>query len=116
MSMKVFEPDPSAEEWEVVEEATRPPDGATLRRWFRRTYDVSNQLQHTQDRYEIIRDEEMLETEFHEAAPYLTWHLVSEALALVENAGFVDLSAKSDLTPEPATDVDTSYVVLGIKP
>jgi hypothetical protein len=30
ISMKVFEPDPSAEEWEMIEEAVRPADGAVV--------------------------------------------------------------------------------------
>ena len=116
MSMRVFEPDPTAEEWEMIEEAVRPSDGATVRRWFRCPYDVPNRLQHTQDRYEVTREGEILETEFHEASPYLTWYLASEALALVENAGFVDVHTESDFTSEPATDADTSYVILGRKP
>lgn len=115
MSMRVFEPDPSAQEWEVVEEATRPSDCAVVRRWFRCTYDVPHRRQHTQDRYEIILEGEVLETESYELSPYLTWYLASEAVGLVERAGFVEVCAQRDFTREPATDADTRYVVIGRK-
>ena len=42
---------------EIDAEAIRPADGALIRRWFRCRYDVEHRLQHTEDRYEIIRDD-----------------------------------------------------------
>ena len=41
--------------WEIRAEATRPDDGAMVRRWSRLTFDVVEQLDHTEDRYEVIR-------------------------------------------------------------
>ena len=116
MSMKVFEPEPSAEEWEVVEEAIRPSDGVTIKRWFRCRYDVPNRLQHTEDRYEFIKDGEVIRTETFSASPFLTWYSTGQALELLEEAGFVDVRAHSDFTFEPATEKDTSFIVLGRRP
>ena len=61
MSMRVFEPDPTAEQWELVEHAVRPGDGAEVQHWFRCTYDVPRQLQHTEDRYDVVLDGTVLE-------------------------------------------------------
>ena len=63
ISMRVFDPDPAAEAWEIIEEAVRPADGAMVRRWFSCTYDVPNRLQHTEDRYEIHLDGEIVHIE-----------------------------------------------------
>ena len=116
ISMKVFEPDPSAEEWEMIEEAVRPADGAVVRRWFRCRYDVPRRLQHTEDRYEILCDGEIMESEMLSASPYLTWYTVSEAVGLLQAAGSSDVHTHSDFTFEPASDEDTSFIVLGRRP
>ena len=116
MSMKVFEPDPSAEEWEMIEEAVRPADGAIVRRWFRCRYDIPRRLQHTEDRYEILYNGEIVEPEMFNASPYLTWYTVSQAVGLLQAAGFTDVHTHSDFTFEPASDEDTSFIVLGRRP
>lgn len=116
MSMRVFEPDPAAEEWEVVEEAIRPADGSTIRRWFRCTYDVENRLQHTEDRYEIILDGEIVQVDSFSSSPFLTWYTVPEAIGLLTAAGFSDVGAHGDFTFTPAAADETSFIVYGVKP
>ena len=116
ISMRVYAPDAEAEVWTIVGEAVRSQDGALVRRWFRCKYDVPNRLQDTEDRFEIIKDGEVIETELITAAPYLTWYTVPEALRLLEAAGFVNVHAHSDFKFEPAADDDASYIVLGQKP
>ncbi|HFQ94841.1 MAG TPA: class I SAM-dependent methyltransferase [Anaerolineae bacterium] len=115
MSLRVFEPEDDIE-WEIDQEAIRPSDGAIVRRWFRCDFDTPNRLQNTEDRYEIIKDGQIVESHLFAARPYLTWYLVSEALALLAEAGFVDVHANADFTLEPATDDDTSFIVLGKRP
>jgi signal transduction histidine kinase/SAM-dependent methyltransferase len=116
ISMRVYTPDAEAEVWTIVGEAVRPQDGALVRRWFRCKYDMPNRLQDTEDRFEIIKDGEVIETELITAAPYLTWYAVPEALRLLEAAGFVNVHAHSDFKFEPAADDETSYIVLGQRP
>ena len=116
MSMRVFEPEPSAHEWEVVEEAIRPTDGSTIRRWFRCTYDVENRLQHTEDRYEVILDGEIVHVETFASSPFLTWYTVPEAIELLSAAGFADVGAHADFTFAPAAADETSFIVYGEKP
>src|SRR5947209_1517653 len=47
-------------DWEVVAEQIRPEDGLLIRRCARATYDVAHQLEHTKDRYEVIREGEII--------------------------------------------------------
>jgi ubiquinone/menaquinone biosynthesis C-methylase UbiE len=116
MSMRVFEPDSEAENWEIVEEATRPTDGATVRRWFRCTYDIPNRLQFTEDRYEILMGEKLVQAEQFSGSPYLTWYTVPEAIDLLKTAGFLSVEAHADFTFNPAKDTETSFVILGRRP
>ncbi len=113
MSARVFIPEPDDGEWALVAEAVRPSDGATVKHWFRCTFDVPNRLQHTEDRYEVVRDGEIIETESYVSSPCLTWYTVSEALDLLREAGFGDVEAHADFRFEPASDADTRYIVLG---
>lgn len=116
MSARVLVPAPDDDEWALDAEAVRPSDGATVRRWFRCSYDLPQRWQHTEERYEIIRDGEIIQSATYVSSPCLTWYTVSEALALLRAAGFVDVRAHADFKFEPASDDDTSYVVLGKRP
>lgn len=116
MSMRVFEPDAEEEEFELIAEAERPEDGAAVKQYFRCWYEPEKRLQHTEYRYDVEVDGRVVASETHTNSPDLTWYLVSEAVALLEGAGFVEVEAQSDFTTEPATDADTSYTVLGVRP
>jgi SAM-dependent methyltransferase len=116
MSLRVMDPDPVEVDWEIDSEAVRPSDGALVRRWFRCTYDVGNRLQHTEDRYEIIQDGEIVHSESYVSSPFLTWYKCSEAQEYLRQAGFSDVHAHSNFLLTPATDEDTNYVVLGKRP
>lgn len=115
MSLRVFEPEDEVP-WMIDQEAIRPNDGATIRRWFRCTYDVPRRQQNSEDRYEIIQNGEIVESYYFVAAPYLTWYTVNEAKALLEAAGYVDVQAHADFTFDPAAEDEMSYIVLGKRP
>ena len=116
MSLRIYEPDPAAAEWDMDGEAIRPSDGASVRRWFRCTYDVPHRLQSTEYRYEIVKDGMIIQSETYATSPDLTWYPLNEALDLLKAAGFVEVRTHSDFTFDPATDADTSYSVLGKRP
>jgi len=115
MSLRVLDPDPDEEEFAIEAEAIRPSDGALVRRWWRCWYDIPERLQHTEDRYEIIVDGEIIASETYVRSPALTWFPPAEALAMLEEAGFVNVYGVHDFTDEPVRDDDTSYVVFGMK-
>ncbi len=56
-------------EWVQVAEQKRAHDELVVRRWLKSTYDPSAQWEHTEDRYELVRDGEIIETEFHSRSP-----------------------------------------------
>ena len=115
MSLRVFEPEDEIP-WEIDQEAIRPSDGATIRRWFRCHYDVPNRLQNTEDRYEIIQNGDIVESYSFAATPYLTWYTVEEALALLQATGFEAVQAHANFTFAPAAEDETSFIVLGKRP
>jgi len=116
MSMRVMDPNPLEVDWEIDSEATRPSDGALVRRWFRCQYEPANRLQHVEDRYEIIQDGAIIHSENYISSSYLTWYTVNEAVDLVRAAGFSEVQAHADFEFVPASPEETSYIVLGKRP
>jgi hypothetical protein len=115
MSLRIYEPDLAAPEWDLDGEAVGT-DGATVRRWFRCTYDVPHRLQSTEYRYEVVKDGAIIQSETYATSPDLTWYSLDDALDLLKTAGFVDVRAHANFTFESATDADTSFSVLGTRP
>jgi ubiquinone/menaquinone biosynthesis C-methylase UbiE len=103
-------------EWRLVEEAIRPEDGATVRRWLKATYDIPKQVQHTQDRYEVLRGLELIHVEYQTRADATRWYTQQQAADLFSIAGFDDVHAVRGFTDHPATPADTTFSVLGRRP
>jgi SAM-dependent methyltransferase len=117
MSLMVLGPPGASEEWALVRERTRPSDGATVRRWGRSWFDRAAQLEHTEDRYEVWRGEEMIASELHRRSPATRWYTQSQAVELLERAGFVDVRLQGGFTDRPATpDDDPLFTIFGRRP
>ncbi len=103
-------------EGEFTSEATRPEDGATVRRtgWYR--YNPETQTEDTRDTWEIIKDGQVLESEVHEQAPATRTFSREQAIALFEEAGFKDIQLFSGFTFEPVKPEDNLFTIIGIKP
>ena len=69
-----------------------------------------------EDRYEIVRDGLVVETQLRTRSPATRWYSQEQALALYRAAGFVDVRALHRFTHEPATPDDTLFTVLGTRP
>jgi ubiquinone/menaquinone biosynthesis C-methylase UbiE len=104
------------EDWEVIQEAVRPEDGATVRRWARIEYDLVEKLEHTEDRYEVLLDGEIIDTEYHHWSPATRWYSLAEALNLFAQAGYVDIQATSRFSQEPAGPDDRLFCVVAHAP
>lgn len=100
-------------EWFKVAEQQRPEDGMTIRRWIRSRYDHAQQLDHEENRYEVLRDDIIVHTEMHSRSPGARWYSQSQAIACYERAGFTDVTAMSGFTFESASPEDTTFCVLG---
>jgi ubiquinone/menaquinone biosynthesis C-methylase UbiE len=103
------------EEWYMLREAVRP-DGLTVRRWVRARYDPLKHLEHTEDRYDLLRDGEVIYSENHSRSPATRGYSQDEAVALYREVGFVDIRIYKEFTWEPASSEDSTFSITGQKP
>jgi len=103
-------------ESEFTREVTRPDDGATIRRWQYSRFDPASDFEHTLDRYEIMRDGEVIASEEHQQSPATRSYTQEQAIALYEEAGFRDIQVFHEFAFEPVKPEDTTFCVLGFKP
>jgi len=100
-------------DWIRVAEAQRPEDGATVRRWTRARFDPETQLDHEEDRYELIVDGNVVHTEHDARSPATREYRLDQALRLYEDAGLRDVRATSGFTFAPASPDDDVFCVFG---
>ena len=100
-------------DWHKLGERQRPEDGATIRRWIRTRYDHGEQLEHEENRYEVLRDDRIVQTEFHGRSPAVRWYSQAQMLACYAQAGFTQVTATSNFTFEAASPRDTTFCVVG---
>ncbi len=104
------------EDWQLNGERARPSDGALVRRWSRSTYDLAQQLEHSEDRYEVSLDGVVVASEHHSRSPATRWYSQAQATALYTRAGFTNVRVLSEFTHQPVAPEDTIFSVLGTKP
>lgn len=108
--------DTVVEDWRCVGEKVRPQDGATVRLWSRRVLDLKQRLEHTRDRFEVLKEGQIVRSEEHARSPATRWYAQHEAAELYVTAGFADIRLLSGFTFCPATGEETLFCVLGTKP
>lgn len=101
--------------WHVVAEARRPQDGLLVRRWLNSTYDPETQLEHTQDRYELVKDGEVVASEAHRRSPATRGYSLRQILEMMKAAGFREVRAVSGISTEPASADDSLFRVSGTR-
>jgi SAM-dependent methyltransferase len=102
-------------DWTKLGEAQRPEDGATIRRWIRARYDHDQQLEHEENRYEVLRDGVVTETQRFGRSPCVRWYTQPQALALYQRAGFKVGATTSGFTLDPALATDAMFCVIGAR-
>jgi hypothetical protein len=103
-------------ESEFAREAIRPADGATVRRWQYSRFDPETNLEHTIDRYEVVKDGEVITSEEHHQSPATRSYTQQQAITLYQDAGFNDIQVFHEFTFEPVKTEDDTFCVLGFKP
>ena len=103
-------------ESEFTREAVRPEDGATVRRWQYSRFDPETNLEDAIDRYEIVRDGNVIASEEHKQSPATRSYTQEQAVALYQKAGFRDIQVFHEFTFEPVKPEDDTFCVLGVKP
>jgi ubiquinone/menaquinone biosynthesis C-methylase UbiE len=101
---------------EFTSEVVRPEDGATIRRRSHTRFDLKTNFEHTIDRYEIIRDGNVVASEEHEQSPATRSYTQQQAVALYQQAGFKNIQVFHEFTFEPVRPEDTTFSVLGFRP
>lgn len=115
--MRLWQPgDPLENDWHLTGEAIRPEDGLLARRWSRSSFDPATELEHTEDRYELLRDGDIVASEHHRRSPATRSYTQQQAIDLYRAAGFTDLELRRQFSPQPADPDDTLFSVIGQKP
>jgi SAM-dependent methyltransferase len=109
------EGDPLQSEWRIAAEKVRPEDGAMVRRWSRSRYDPDQQLEHTEDRYEVVRDGEVIATELHQRSPATRAYTHAQVRDLYDRAGFGDVQIFREWSAIPASADGPLVVAVGTK-
>lgn len=103
-------------DWLPSGEAVRPADGAIVRRLQRFRFDLEEQLEHSEDRYEVLVDGAVVQEELHVNSPATRWYTQEQSLDVYREAGFDDLRAVSGFTEAPAVADDRIWCVFGRRP
>jgi SAM-dependent methyltransferase len=103
-------------ESEFTREVIRPEDGSTIRRWSHARFDPDTEFEHAIDRYEIVRDGNIVASEEHHQSPATRSYTQEQAIVLYQEAGFQDIQVFHEFTFEPVKHEDTIFSVLGFKP
>ena len=110
------EGDPLETEWAMRPEKIRPEDGAAVRRWSRARYEPAEQLEHTEDRYEVLRDGAVIAVEEHRRSPATRWYSQAQVRQLYAEAGFVGVQLFREWSDEPAAPDDTLFTAVATRP
>ncbi len=97
----------------LVHEVFRPEDGALVRRRSRVHYDPVEQLEHTEDIYEVVRNGAVVASEHYHRSPAVRWYTQAQAEELYHEAGFMDVVFYHEFTFEPLAPGDSLFTVVG---
>ena len=87
-----------------------------MRHWSRAWYDPAARLEHTEDRYEVSRDGQVLASETIRRSPATRWYTHDEVRALYQAAGFVDVQLTREWSGAPAAPEDRIVTAVGTRP
>lgn len=108
------EGEPLESVWEKSVE--RPEDGALIRRVARSRYDPAEECEHTEDLYQVLVDGQLAAEELHRRSPATRSYTQTQARALFEQAGFVEVQLFSGFTFDPVKPEDGVFAVTGRRP
>jgi hypothetical protein len=108
--------EPLESNWHLSGEKTRQEDGAILRRWSKSLYEPETQLEHTEDRYEVLKDGVIIASEYHVRSPATREYTQQQAIDLYRKAGFVDITVYKGFTRLPASAEDEIFSIIGKRP
>ena len=105
--------DPLEREWEQT--AVRAEDRTTFRRVGRYWYDPASGCTDTEDRYQVLLNDQIVAEEVQRRSPALRSYTQAQARAVFENAGFNPIELYRAFTLEPVNADDMGFTVVGHK-
>lgn len=119
--MLAYEGDPQESgirnsEWELAGEEKRPANGTIVRRWTRSTIDFDQKLEHTDDRYEILKDGQVIEVEEYSRSPATRWYTQEESAELFYSAGFDQVQLFHEFSQKPVRPDSRVWAVTARRP
>ena len=108
--------EPLESPWRLMGEKFRLEDGATIQRWSFSRYDPETQLEHTEDRYDVVKDGITISKEYHARSPATREYSQPQAQDLYIEAGFVDIFIYKGFTRLAASAEDEIFVITGKRP
>jgi SAM-dependent methyltransferase len=103
-------------DWHLSGEKIRPTDGATIRRWTKSRFDPDNQLEHTETRYEVLKDNVVIESEYHRQSPATREYTQKQACELFIQTGFINLKVYRGFTRILASEDEEIFTICAQKP
>jgi ubiquinone/menaquinone biosynthesis C-methylase UbiE len=100
-------------DWYFVAEKERVEDGTSVKRQERSMYDPETQLRHTENRYELIKNGQVVYTEDHRRSPELRNYSLAQIRQMLAEAGFTEVEAVSGYSSDPATEDDGYFCIIG---
>jgi ubiquinone/menaquinone biosynthesis C-methylase UbiE len=102
--------------FELLFEKVRPEDGALVRSWVREWREPAKQWWHTEQRFEVEVNGEVVAREEQRRSPEGRWYTQPEAIQLYRGAGFTDIHALKGFANEPADADARQFCLVGVKP
>jgi ubiquinone/menaquinone biosynthesis C-methylase UbiE len=102
-------------EWELAGEEVKPANGTSVRRWTRSTIDFDQKLEHTEDRYEIVKEGQVIEVEEYSRSPATRWYTQEESAELFRSSGFEDIQMFHEFSQRPVEPGSRVWVVKGTR-
>ncbi|MEO6197126.1 MAG: class I SAM-dependent methyltransferase [Dehalococcoidia bacterium] len=103
-------------DWFKAGQAQRPDDGATVRRQQRVKFDLKQQLEHSEDQYQVLVDGRILQEETQLMSPATRWYTQEQSLAAYSYVGLADVHAMNGFTFEAAAGDERIWTVFGTRP
>ena len=100
--------------WEPLFTKTRLEDGAIIRSWVREWREPARQWWHTEQRFEVEVDGEIVEREEQRRSPEGRWYSQQEARKLYDDVGFIDIQLFKEFELTPAAAEDRHFTALGV--
>ena len=75
-------------------------------------YDLETQLRHTENRYELREDGQVVYTEEHRRSPELRNYTLAQIRQMLAKVRFTEIEAVSEYSGDPATEDDGYFCIM----